>query len=148
MGKRLYAYSIKTTRVRETDFPYNGQKITCTSKLLDFARSLQEADTEKFLAIYLNAQNQIICIQITNGTVNHSVAYPRELIRHALMVGACAIILAHNHPSGALKPSPEDIQITRLTTEIAKQLGIKVHDHIIITDNGFYSFLEEGVMPK
>jgi len=148
MGKRLYAYSIKTTRVRETDFPYNGRKITCTSDVLDFAKSLQEADTEKFLSIYLDAQNQIICIQIMNGTVNQTVVYVRELLRHALMAGACAIILVHNHPSGALRPSPEDIQITRLTTEIAMQLGIKVHDHIIITENGFYSFLEEGAMPK
>ena len=138
MGKRLYAYSIKTTRVRETDFPYNGRKITCTNELLDFARSLKEADTEKFLSIYLDAQNQIIFIQIMNGTVNHSVAYPREIIRQGLMAGACAIILAYNHPSGALRPSPEDIHITRLTTEIARQLGIKVHDHIIITENGFY----------
>ena len=66
----------------------------------------------------------------------------------SLLVGACAIILAHNHPSGKLQPSPEDIHITKLTTDIAQQLGMKVHDHIIITDNGFYSFLEEGTMPK
>jgi len=148
MGKRLYAYSIKTTRVQEKDFPYNGQKITCTSELIDFAKSLQDADIEKFLTLYLDAQNHIICTQIMNGTINRTVVYPREVIRHALIVGACAIILMHNHPSGTVQPSPEDIRITRLIQEISKHLDIKVHDHVIIGGQQFYSFLEEGTLSQ
>ena len=148
MGKRLYAYSIKTTRVQEKDFPYNGQKITCTSELIDFAKSLQDADIEKFLTLYLDSQNHIICIHIMNGTVNQTVVYPREVVRHALIVGACAIILMHNHPSGIVQPSPEDIRITRLITDVSKHLGIKVHDHVIIGGQQFYSFLEEGTLPQ
>lgn len=84
MGKRLYAYSIKTLRVREPDFPYNGQKITCTNDLIQSAKSLQDADIEKFLTLYMDAQNHIICIQVMNGAVNQAVVYVRDVVRYAL----------------------------------------------------------------
>ena len=84
MGKATYAYSIKTTRVKEKDFPYNGQRITCTNDLINFARALQDSDIEKFLVIYLDAQNSVIGIQVMNGTVNQAVVYHREVVRHAL----------------------------------------------------------------
>ena len=66
MGKAAYAYSIKTTRVKEKDFPYNGQRITCTNDLINFARALQDSDIEKFLVVYLDAQNSVIGIQVMN----------------------------------------------------------------------------------
>jgi hypothetical protein len=68
--KVRYAYSIKTSRVKEPDFPYSGQQITCTTDLLKFACSLQDSDIEKMLTLYLDAQNQVMGIQITSGTVN------------------------------------------------------------------------------
>jgi DNA repair protein RadC len=141
-----YAYSIKTSRVKEQDFPYAGKQITCTSELLDFAKSLQSADVEKMLTIYMDTQNQVICIQVMNGTVNYAVVYPREIIRHALLSGATGIILAHNHPSEHVKPSDADIKITRTLQEVCKHLSIEVHDHIIIGENKFYSFREEGIL--
>jgi len=144
----LYAYSIKTSRVKETDFPYDGRQLSCTAELLHFARSLEDSDIEKMLTLYLDAQNQLICIQVVKGTVNQAVVYPREIIRHALLVGSSAIILIHNHPSGITKPSDADIRLTRAIKEIATALDILVHDHIIIgSEDRFFSFREEGLMP-
>ena len=147
MAKSLFAYSVKTSRVREPDFPYHGQAISCTSELLDFARNLQDSDIEKMLTLYMDAQNKVICIQIMSGTVNQAVVYPREVIRHALLAGSSAIIMVHNHPSGEVRPSEADIRLTKHIQEAAKYLDVLVHDHIIIGDNKFFSFREEGLMP-
>lgn len=103
-----YAYSIKTTKVKEKDFPYEGQQITCTSDLVKFARDLHDSDIEKMLVVYLDAQNKIICIKVDKGTVNQAVVYPREIIHHALIANASALILIHNHPSGNKRPSDAD----------------------------------------
>jgi len=147
MTKSLHAYSIKTSRVREPDFPYHGQKISCTTELLDFARSLQDSDIEKMLTLYLDAQNKVICIQVVAGTVNQAVVYPREVVRHALLAGSSAIIMIHNHPSGEVRPSDADIRLTKHIQEAAKYLDVLVHDHIIIGDKKWFSFREEGLMP-
>lgn len=145
--KSQYAYSIKTSRVKELDFPYSGKSLTCTTELLDFAASLQNSDIEKMLTLYLDAQNQLICIQVVNGTVNQAIVYPREIIRHALLVGASAMILMHNHPSGRPRPSDADIRLTKTIQEAAKFMDLLVHDHIIIgTEGRFFSFREEGLM--
>lgn len=144
-----YAYRIKTTRIREPDFPYNGQQITCTTELVEFCHSLRELDIEKFVALYLDSQNYIMGIQIFRGTVDQAVVYPREVIRHALLCNASAIILAHNHPSGKVQPSDSDIRVTKVVKEVADMMNLAVHDHIVIgNDNGrFFSFREEGMMP-
>ena len=140
------AYSIKTVKVKEPDYPYDGKQITCTQQLVDFAKDLQDSDIEKFLTLYLDAQNKVICIQVVKGTVNQAVVYPREVMRHALLVNACALILIHNHPSEALRPSDADIHLTRKLAECAKMLDLLIHDHIIIGGQKFFSFREEGLM--
>ena len=146
--KSQYAYSIKTSRIKEPDFPYQGQEISCTSELLEFVKTLQSADIEKLIAIYLDVQNQVICLQIINGTVNQASVYPREIIRHALLSGASAIILVHNHPSGNMRPSEADQRITKVIVEAGRLMDIKVHDHVIVGENyKFYSFREEGILP-
>lgn len=143
-----YAYSIKTTKVKEKDFPYEGQQITCTTELVKFARDLHDSDIEKMLVVYLDAQNKIICIKIDKGTVNQAVVYPREIIRHALIANASALILIHNHPSGNMRPSDADIRLTRTITETGKMLDVLVHDHIILGEESrFFSFREEGILP-
>ena len=142
-----YAYSIRTSRVKEKDFPYEGQSITCTSELVSFVKSLQDAEIEKMLTIYLDAQNKVICLQVMNGTVNSAVVYPREIIRHALLSCAVGIILVHNHPSGSVRPSDADIRVTKTIQEAGKLLEIMVHDHIIVSENNkFFSFREEGIL--
>lgn len=73
------------------------------------------------------------------GTVDHTPVYPREVVKRALEVAASAIILVHNHPSGDPTPSNADIQMTRTIIDVAKPLGIEVHDHIIVGKDGHAS---------
>ena len=141
-----YAYSLKTERIRETDFPYHGEQVTSTSELLNFVRRLQDSDIEKFLILYLDAQNKLIYVQVILGTVNQAVVYPREVFKHALLGGACAMILVHNHPSGHPKPSDADIRLTKMIQECAKLFDILVHDHLIVAMERFFSFREEGLL--
>lgn len=141
-----YAYSLKTERVKEKDFPYNGESVTCTTELLHFVRKLQCSDVEKMLVLYLDAQNKLTCIQVFTGTVNMAIVYPREVIKHALLSGASAIILVHNHPSGIVTPSNSDIRMTTTIKDACKTLDILVHDHVIIGETRFFSFREEGLI--
>ena len=141
-----YAYSIRTLRIKEKDFPYDGKQITCTSDLVAFAKELRDADVEKMLCVYLDAQNKVACIKIDSGTVNQCVVYPREVIRHALLANASALILIHNHPSGHTKPSDADIRLTQIIRDLAKALDILIHDHLILGGDRFFSMREEGII--
>ncbi len=147
-GKRYvrYAYSLKISRVREKDFPYQGQSITGTEDLVKFCRSLENCDIEKMVTIYMNGQNIVVGIHSVTGTVNHATVYPREIFKNAFLFGASAIILVHNHPSGYMKPSSADIELTKTINSGAKILDILVHDHLIIGEGGFFSMREEGLL--
>lgn len=102
---------------------------------------------ERFVVFLLNAGNRIQAIDIvTEGTLNASLVHPREVFRAAI-VGTCAsIIVAHNHPSGNIEPSNEDIQVTRQLIEAGKIIGIAVRDHIIFADKSYTSFAERGLL--
>lgn len=141
-----YAYSLKTERVKEKDFPYHGEKVTCTTELFNFVKRLQDSDVEKMIVIYLDAQNRLCALLPVTGTVNQAVVYPREVLKHSLLSGASALILVHNHPSGATRPSDSDIRITKTIQEATKLIDVQVHDHLIVGDNRFFSFREEGLM--
>jgi len=123
-------------------------QITCTSELVNYCKaSLGGVKDEQFRVIFLDAQNRIIDIEIIQeGIVNQAVVYPRKVLENALRQKASAIILLHNHPSGNVRPSDADIRLTRTIQETAKILDILVHDHIIIGENRFFSFREEGIM--
>jgi len=141
--------------VKETASLYLKQKakekkqVTCTTELLDFCRTVMGGKKdEEFAVIYLDVQNQIIEFEtVQKGIVNQAVVYPRQVLESALKKKASAIILAHNHPSGHVRPSDADIRLTKTIQETAKALDILVHDHIIIGENRFFSFREEGLMP-
>lgn len=141
--------------VKETASLYLKQKakekkqVTCTTELLDFCRTVMGGKKdEEFCVIYLDVQNQIIEFEtVQKGIVNQAVVYPRQVLESALKKKASAIILAHNHPSGHVRPSDADIRLTKTIQETAKVLDILVHDHIIIGENRFFSFREEGLMP-
>jgi len=112
------------------------------SAVLDYCRTTMAfADKEQFRVIFLDKRNQLIVDEVQQtGTVDHTPVYPREVIKRALEVNATAIILVHNHPSGDPTPSRADIQMTQAIVEIAKPLGISVHDHIIVGKDGHTSF--------
>jgi DNA repair protein RadC len=124
------------------------KKISSTSALLDYCRSAMSGlRDEQFRAVFLNSQNEVIEDEVINeGTVNQSVVYPRKVMERALHHGATAMIFVHNHPGGSCRPSREDKALTAELVNIAKGLGIRVHDHLIICRSGYFSFLESGLL--
>jgi len=123
-------------------------QISCTSELINFCRTtLGGKKDEEFCVIYLDVQNQIIEFEtLQKGTVNQATVYPRQVLENALRKKASAIILVHNHPSGHVRPSEADLRITKTISETARLLDINVHDHIIVGEDRFFSFREEGMM--
>ncbi|MGJ4939889.1 RadC family protein [Bradyrhizobium sp. HKCCYLS1011] len=102
--------------------------------------SMAFAEKEQFRLLFLDKRNQLIADEVQQtGTVDHTPVYPREVIKRALELSATAIILVHNHPSGDPSPSQADIRMTKAIVDIAKPLGITVHDHIIVGKNGHAS---------
>jgi DNA repair protein RadC len=111
------------------------------NEAIDYCRtSMAFADKEQFRILFLDKRNQLISDEVQQvGTVDHTPVYPREVIKRALELSATAIILVHNHPSGDPTPSGADIHMTKAIIDIAKPLGIAVHDHIIVGKNGHAS---------
>jgi len=112
-----------------------------------FSQHLSDLRTEEFWAIFLNQKNQIVYkTQISKGGISGTLVDVRVLFRIALEHFATSIIVAHNHPSGSLKPSLEDIQITKSIKNAGEILNVTLLDHLIIGDNSFLSFAEEGLL--
>jgi DNA repair protein RadC len=102
--------------------------------------SMAFADKEQFRILFLDKRNQLIADEVQQtGTVDHTPVYPREVVKRALELSATAVVLVHNHPSGDPTPSRADIQMTQQIQEIAKPLGIALHDHIIVGKDGHAS---------
>ena len=112
------------------------------SSVLDYCRTAMAfAEREQFRILFLDKRNALIADEVQQtGTVDHTPVYPREVIKRALELSATAIILVHNHPSGDPTPSRADIQMTQAIIDVAKPLGIAVHDHIIVGKDGHASF--------
>jgi DNA repair protein RadC len=112
------------------------------SNVLDYCRTAMAfAGKEQLRVLFLDKRNQLIADELQQeGTVDHTPVYPREVVKRALELSATAIILVHNHPSGDPTPSRADIEMTRVIVEVAKPLGISVHDHIIVGKEGHASF--------
>lgn len=110
--------------------------------VIDYCRAAMAfADREEFRLLFLDKRNFLISDEVQGvGTVDHTPVYPREVVRRALELGATALILVHNHPSGDPTPSPADIKVTHDIIAIAKPMGIEVHDHIIVGRRGHASF--------
>ncbi len=125
-----------------------GPVISNWTSLLDYTRSLLAAKKkEEFHLLFLNSKNEMIADEKQqSGTVNHAPVYPREVIGRALELGASAVILVHNHPSGDPTPSPADIKVTRDIVQAGKAVSVAVHDHLIIGGDSHYSFKSEGLI--
>jgi len=109
--------------------------------LIDYVRTqMAFNDIEQFRILFLDKKNRLIADEVQQaGTVDHTPVYPREVIKRTLELSATAIILVHNHPSGDPAPSSADVQMTRQINDIARPLGITVHDHIIVGRTGHSS---------
>jgi len=111
------------------------------SAVLDYCRTAQAfADREQFRILFLDKRNQLIADEVQQtGTVDHTPVYPREVVKRALELSATAIVLVHNHPSGDATPSHADVDMTKQIVDVARNLGIEVHDHIIVGKHGHAS---------
>lgn len=129
-----------------------GKKDLATVKgkteLLNYLRSdIGFKNTEEFKVIYLSSSNRLIGEEtLFRGTIDRSVVYPRLIVERALKYPTKGIIFAHNHPSGDLKPSRKDIELTHELKELLEILDIKLLDHIIISDEDYFSFYDNGLI--
>ncbi len=126
----------------------NKPVISNWENLLAYCQAAMGSEREEqFRLLFLDNKNQLMADEVQhNGTVNHTAAYPREVIRRALDHGASAVILVHNHPSGDPTPSAADIKLTKDIIAAATPLGIRVHDHLIIGRGAHCSFKALGLI--
>ena len=116
--------------------------------LLDYLHiDMAHLTVERVRVLYLNAQNRLIHDEhVGDGSIDEAAIHPREVIRRGLDLGAAALILVHNHPSGSPEPSRADIQITNRIAEAGRLLGIAVHDHVIVGREGHVSLKAKGLI--
>ena len=122
--------------------------LSCWKSLLTYVQTrMGHLETEQFRTLYLDRKNILIADEVSqNGTVDHVPVYPREIIKRALELNACALILVHNHPSGDTAPSDEDIMMTETIKTGADVMGITIHDHLIIGKSEPFSFQSHGLL--
>lgn len=110
--------------------------------LMDYClAAMGHLKTEQFRILFLDRKNKLIADEVQQrGTVDHTPVYPREVVKRALDIGASAIILVHNHPSGDTTPSNADIEMTKKLIQAGRLLGITIHDHVIIGRQNYTSF--------
>ena len=141
---------INIQMIKERKLLYNGNRLTMPEQAAEaFCTLVGDPDRECFVALLLDGKNRITGLHlVSQGSLNQSIVHPRETFKSAILANAAAIILAHNHPTGDLTPSSEDIAITRRLKEAGDLLGIRVLDHIIVdTDTGKNkSFTEMGLL--
>ncbi len=135
LGKRIFLKKDYKKRII-----YNNPDIIYSNNLYLFKDKKQEY----FYTLYLDSKNNLIERKLLfMGTVNRSIVHPREIFKEAYLTSASKIICMHNHPSGDIKPSSEDIRLTKALIEIGKLQGIELIDHLIIGDDKYYSFYNE-----
>ena len=144
LPEKIYEDKLKNQKLIKDD----KNKITDKEVLLSFLRNkIGYEDVEKFYVIYLSSSNEVIAFEeSSSGTLDRSSIYPREIYKRVIMENAKSIIIAHNHPSGNTCPSKCDIDITNEIAKGLKNFGALLLEHIIITRDSYFSFLEEGLI--
>jgi DNA repair protein RadC len=132
--------------IKKEEEIFSREVISTSKDVKDFLRKrLQHESREHFMVIYLNRRNRVITHEIlSQGGISGTVVDPRIVLRRALEEHASSIILSHNHPSGNCRPSSQDKDLTEKIKTAALYFDIKVLDHIIVSDEGYYSFADEG----
>jgi len=124
-----------------------NKKITCAKDIYDELQVYKDKKQEYFVTITLDGANHIIEKRVVFiGTLNRSLIHPREIFADALTDRAASIIIAHNHPSGQLEASSEDLHVTQRIKESGKLLGVELLDHVVFTKDGFLSLADEGLL--
>jgi DNA repair protein RadC len=108
---------------------------------------LRDLPHEAFAAIFLNQKHGVLAYrELFRGSISSSTVHPREVVKAALRENAAAVILAHNHPSGHVSPSPDDLRLTDQLKAVLSQIDVRVLDHLIVGGNGYFSFSREGLL--
>jgi DNA repair protein RadC len=138
---------MKTVVIREDAPLWVTTRFTSPAQVFEMFRELNNETKEHFITLHLDGKNRIVCKEtVSIGSLNQSIVHPREVFKTALLSNAAAILLLHNHPTGDPAPSQEDLAITKRLMECGDILGIRVLDHIIIGEDCFKSFSEDGLM--
>lgn len=142
--KTAQAAALRLLRAPVTQQPV----LSCWEALLDYLRAdMAHLQVERVRVLHLNARNMLIRDEhMADGSINEAAIYTREVIRRAIDLGSSSLILVHNHPSGTPQPSRQDIAVTRSIVEAGRQLGIAVHDHVIIGMEGYASMRAMGLL--
>jgi|SRR5690625_3255917 len=140
--------ALELGRRRRAEEALVREKITNSRSVFDLMQPvLGDLNHEEFWVIFMNNSNKILSKeQSTKGGMTGTLVDPRRIFSRALEIGATCMILVHNHPSGTLKPSQMDRNITKRLKTVGESLDIKVLDHVIITQNAFFSFADEGIL--
>ena len=140
--------ALELGRRRRGEEALEKNKITSSSSVFELMQPvIGELQHEEFWIIYVNNSNKVIQKnQLSKGGITGTLVDVRLVLKNALEVGATGLILAHNHPSGTLKPSEADKQITQKLKAAAQSLDIKVLDHLIITEKAYFSFADETIL--
>lgn len=143
---RIGVYEVSL--VRDGSVPVESRLANEPRSVAAIVRSLiGDTDREHFLVLMLDSRYRVIGVNtVSVGTLTASLVHPRETFKPAILAGAAAIVVAHNHPSGECSPSPEDVATTRRLAKAGELLGIGVLDHVIVTTDGHYSMREAGVL--
>ena len=130
------------------DMKRDGIQLRDKESLLKYLRSdIGFSSREEFKVIFLNNFNILVGSEtLFVGTIDKSAVYPREILEKVIQYKAKGVIFAHNHPSGNLRPSKQDIQITEHMQEVLEMIDVKLLEHIIITKDGYFSLLQEGLI--
>ncbi|GGK26349.1 DNA repair protein RadC [Yeosuana aromativorans] len=140
--------ALELGRRRRGEDALQKKKITSSTSVFELMQPIiGELQHEEFWIIYLNNSNKVILKnQLSKGGITGTLVDVRLVLKHALEVGATGLILAHNHPSGTLKPSEADKQITNKLKLASENLDIKVLDHVIVTEKAYFSFADENLL--
>jgi len=128
-------------------FSTRGTRIAMPKDAYPLLIHFADIRQEHFIVISLNGGHEVNAIrEITKGLINKTVVHPREVFADPITDRACAVVVAHNHPSGNLEPSDEDVDITKRLRQSGDILGIPVLDHLIFSESGYFSFMEHGLI--
>jgi DNA repair protein RadC len=128
-------------------FSTRGTRITMPKDAYPLLIHFADIRQEHFIVLSLNGGHEVNAVrEITKGLINKTVVHPREVFADPITDRACAVIVAHNHPSGNLEPSEEDLEITRRLRQSGDILGIPMLDHLVFSEAGYFSFVEHGLI--
>ncbi len=139
---------VRLKQVCDGRIKFAVERISGAKDVYDAVRPYYKgADREILSTLCLNSQNQPTCFNIASmGSLNTCRARPADILKVAILSNALGLVMIHNHPSGNLEPSPEDLEFTRSIEKACKLLDVELYDHLIVTDDRFMSFRERGLI--